>query len=80
MWEVLAHPEARDEVLSWVSEAAVPAIEALPGHVSSEVLTTTEGRVVVVSRWRNEPVNPETPASYLLAAPARSWDFNLVDR
>jgi hypothetical protein len=80
MWEVIAQPEAHADVLSWVCDAAVPALEVRPAHVSSQVLTSTDGRVVVVSRWRGEPVDPESPPRYKIVAPARSWDFNEVDR
>ena len=80
MWEVIAHPESHADVLSWVCEAAVPALEVRPMHVSSDVLTSTDGRVVVVSRWRGDPVDPEPPPRHLVAQQPRSWDFNEVDR
>lgn len=80
MWEVIAHPESHADVLSWVCEAAVPALEVRPMHVSSDVLTSTDGRVVVVSRWRRDPVDPESPPRHLVAQQGRSWDFNEVDR
>jgi hypothetical protein len=80
MWEVVAHPEAHADVLSWICESAVPALEARPSHVSSEVLTSTDGRVVVVTRWRRDPEDPESPPRYHLAQRARSWDFSAVDR
>jgi hypothetical protein len=80
MWEVIAHPESHADVLSWVCEAAVPALEVRPMHVSSDVLTSTDCRVVVVSRWRGDPVDPEPPPRHLVAQSPRSWDFNEVDR
>jgi hypothetical protein len=80
MWEVIAQPEAQGDVLSFVCEVAVPALEVRPLHVDSQVLTSTDGRVVVVSRWRGDPVDPESPPRYKIAHPARSWDFHEVDR
>jgi hypothetical protein len=80
MWEVIAQPEAQADVLSWVCEVAVPALEVRPLHISSQVLTSTDGRVVVVSRWRGEPLDPESPPRYKITHPARSWDFHEVDR
>jgi hypothetical protein len=87
MWEARAHPEAFTDLLSWVCDAAVPALEAHPLHVASEVFASTDHRIVVISRWRKgpgwagggPPRLPEPPG-YLVARPPHSWDFTPVDR
>jgi hypothetical protein len=80
MWEVKAHPEAMTDVLSWVCEAALPEIEVNPLHVSSEVFTSTDHRIVVISRWRSDPVSLPDPPRYKVDGPPHSWDFSVVDR
>ena len=40
MWEVRAHPEAFDELLSWVCEAMLPKVEVHPMHSASEVYSS----------------------------------------
>jgi hypothetical protein len=80
MWEVRSHPEAVAELLSWVCEAGVPAIEVHPTHVSSEVFSSSDHRIVVISRWRSHPVDLPEPPSHLVARPPHAWDFTPVDR
>ncbi len=80
MWEVRSHPETLAELLSWVCEVAVPAVEVEPLHVSSEVFSSADRRVVVLSRWRSHPVPLPDPPSYLVARPPHAWDFTPVDR
>jgi hypothetical protein len=80
MWEVKAHPEAMGDLLSWVCDAGLPPIEQDPLHVSSEVFTSTDHRIVVISKWRNTPLTIEDPPRYLVARPPHSWDFAAVDR
>ena len=80
MWEVRSHPESLPDLLSWVCEAALPAIEALPLHVSSEVFSSTDHRIVVISKWRNDPVDLPPPPGHLVARAPHSWDFTPVDR
>jgi hypothetical protein len=80
MWEVRAHPEAFAELLAWVCEKAVPDIEAHPLHVSSEVFSSTDHRVVVISRWRRDALDLAEPAPHLVARKPHSWDFAPVDR
>ena len=49
-------------------------------HVSSEVFSSTDQRIVVISRWHGEPAEvPEAPAG-LSARSAHAWDFTPVDR
>jgi hypothetical protein len=80
MWEVRARPATFDEFLAWVCDTAVPEIEALPAHVSSEVFSSTDHRVVVISRWRRDAQNlPEPPARFVARSP-HVWDFAPVDR
>jgi hypothetical protein len=80
MWEVKAHPEAVEDLLSWVCEAGVPAIEVNPLHVTSEVFSSADGRIVVISRWRSSPLDLATPPRHLVERAPHSWDFSPVDR
>jgi hypothetical protein len=80
MWEVRAHPERFTELLAWVCDTALPAIEVLPLHVSSEVYSATDQRVVVISKWRSGPVDLAEPPAELVARKPHSWDFAPVDR
>lgn len=79
MWEVRGHPERVPELVDWVCTVGVAAVEHDPRHIRSEVFSSSE-RVVVISRWRSEPVPlPEPPAELVVRAP-HSWDFTPVDR
>jgi hypothetical protein len=80
MWEVRAYPEAFDELLAWVCERAVPEVERHPSHVSSEVFSSTDHRVVVISRWLREPLTLPQPPGHLVRRSPHSWDFAPVDR
>jgi hypothetical protein len=80
MWEVKAHPEAMGDLLSWVCEKAVPAVEVEPLHVASEVFSSADGRIVVISRWRSNPVELADPPRHLVERKAHSWDLSPVDR
>jgi hypothetical protein len=80
MWEARAKPECFTDLIAWVCDVAVPAVEVLPLHISSEVFSSTDNRVVVISKWRNAPVDFGEPPAGLAARPAHSWDFAPVDR
>jgi hypothetical protein len=80
MWEVKAYPEAVTDLLSWVCEAAVPALEVNPMHVASEIFSSADGRIVVISRWRASAVDLGTPPRHLVERQPHSWDFSPVDR
>jgi hypothetical protein len=80
MWEAQAHPEGFADLLAWVCEAALPEIEIQPLHISSEVLSSTEHRIVVVSKWRHSPQSLADPPCHLLIRDPQSWDFTPVDR
>jgi hypothetical protein len=80
MWEVRALGSGFDELLTWVCDVAVPGLEVLPSHVSSEVYSSTDNRVVVISRWRNTPENLPAPPERLVARAPHVWDFTPVDR
>ncbi|AGL14507.1 hypothetical protein L083_0997 [Actinoplanes sp. N902-109] len=69
-----------DELLTWVCDVAVPQLEVLPLHVSSEVYSSTDLRIVVISRWRNTPADLPVPPSELVARSPHVWDFTPVDR
>jgi hypothetical protein len=80
MWEVRALGSSFDELLTWVCDVAVPGLEVLPQHVSSEVFSSTDKRIVVISKWRSSPESmPEPPAGLVARAP-HVWDFSPVDR
>jgi hypothetical protein len=80
MWEVRAMGTGFAELLTWVCDQALPKIEVLPLHVSSEVFTSTDHRIVVISRWRNTPVTLDAPPDRLVARAPHVWDFSAVDR
>ena len=80
MWEVRAFPGTLDGLLSWVCDTALPEVEAHPLHVSSEVFSSADDRLVVISRWRGTPVALADPPAELVARAPHSWDFTPVDR
>ena len=80
MWEVRAQKSGFDELLTWVCDVAVPRIEVLPLHVSSEVYSSTDNRIVVISKWRNTPESLLSPPAKLVARAPHVWDFSPVDR
>jgi hypothetical protein len=80
MWEARARPATFDEFLAWVCDTAVPQLEAYPAHVTSEVFSSTDHRVVVLSRWRSDAVDLPEPPAHLMARSPHVWDFAQVDR
>lgn len=80
MWEVRALGSGFDELLSWVCDDVLPQLEMLPQHVSSEVYSSTDHRIVVISKWRNSPQNLPAPPNRLVARSPHVWDFTPVDR
>jgi hypothetical protein len=80
MWEARSRAAVFDEFLAWVCEKGVPEIEAHPQHVSSEVFSSTDHRVVVISRWHRDPLDVPAPPAHLVARSAHDWDFTQVDR
>lgn len=80
MWEVRAYPKDFQDLLTWLCDSALPGIEVNPLHISSEVYSSTDHRIVVISKWRNTPEPlPEPPAHLVMRAP-HVWDFAPVDR
>jgi hypothetical protein len=80
MWEVRALGSGFGELLSWVCDQALPAIEVDPLHVSSEVFSSTDHRIVVISKWRSNPVALPAPPERLVARAPHIWEFTPVDR
>ena len=80
MWEVRALGSGFGELLAWVCDRAVPELETNPLHVSSEVYSSTDNRIVVISKWRSNPVALPAPPEHLVARAPHSWDFTTVDR
>jgi hypothetical protein len=76
MWEVRAHPQRFADLLAWVCDRAVPAVEVEPAHVSSEVFSSTDHRIVVISKWRGgTPVPLADPPADQVARTPHVWDF-----
>jgi hypothetical protein len=80
MWEIRAYPNHFAELLAWVCDIAVPGIEIQPLHVGTEVFSSADHRIVVISRWRGDPSPLPEPPDGLVARSAHSWDFTPVDR
>jgi hypothetical protein len=80
MWEVRGRPEQFPQLLAWVCEKAVPQVELDPRHIASEVFSSTDHRVVVISRWRSDPQSLPKPPADLVARSPHEWDFTPVDR
>lgn len=79
MWEVRGHPDRVPELIEWACDVALPSVEHDPRHAGSEVFAATD-RVVIISRWRGEPLPLPDPPGPLVARPPHSWDFAPVDR
>jgi hypothetical protein len=80
MWEVRAQQRNFTELLAWVCDVAVPAVELSPLHVSSEVFSAPDFRLVVITKWRSHPEPFKEPPGHLITRPPHSWDFSPVDR
>lgn len=80
MWEVRAQQRNFTDLLSWVCDVALPAIEVNPLHISSEVFSSPDFRLVVISKWRSNPEPFKDPPAHLIMRPPHSWDFSPVDR
>ncbi|MGC1215046.1 MAG: hypothetical protein WA890_27775 [Micromonospora sp.] len=80
MWEARAEPYGFADLITWVCDTVLPEFEHDPRHLSSEVFSSTDHRLVVISKWRSEPRDLPDPPARLVARPAHSWDFTQVDR
>jgi hypothetical protein len=80
MWEVRAQQRNFTELLNWVCDTAIPAVEVNPLHISSEVFSSTDYRLVVISKWRSHPQAFKDPPAHMITRPPHSWDFSPVDR
>jgi hypothetical protein len=80
MWEAVAQPDRFAALLSWVCETAVPDIETHPLHISSEVYSSADYRIVVISKWHDAPRPLADAPAYLVTRPPHAWDFAPVDR
>jgi len=80
MWEARAEPHGFADLITWVCDTALPQFEHNPLHVSSEVFSSTDNRVVVISKWRSNPEQMPAAPVMLVARPPHSWDFTQVDR
>ncbi|MFU8854078.1 hypothetical protein ACNAW0_24300 [Micromonospora sp. SL1-18] len=80
MWEAKAESYGFADLITWVCETALPELEHDPLHLSSEVFSSTDHRLVVISRWRSNPRTLPDPPPTLVARPPHVWDFTQVDR
>lgn len=80
MWEAKAEPHGFADLITWVCETALPDFDHDPLHLSSEVFSSTDHRLVVVSKWRSNPRTLPDPPPALVARPPYTWDFTQVDR
>jgi hypothetical protein len=80
MWEVRAHPEGFTDLLAWLCDVGVPEIERNPLHAGSEIFSSTDHRIVVISKWRRDPEPLPDPPGHLVARKPHAWDFSPVDR
>jgi len=80
MWEARGRPENFAELVAWVCDQAVPRYEQDPAHITSEVFSSADLRIVVISRWRTIPPPLPTPPAHLIDRPPHFWDFAPVDR
>ena len=80
MWEVKARPAGQAELLTWLCDDAVPSIEVYPLHMSTEVFSSADNRLVVISKWRSGPVDLPEPPEHLVARSPHVWEFTQVDR
>ncbi|GIG89601.1 hypothetical protein Pen02_45370 [Plantactinospora endophytica] len=80
MWEVRAERAGFADLITWVCDTALPELEHNPLHISSEVFSSTDNRLVVISKWRANPVSLPDPPARMLARTPHAWDFTQVDR
>jgi hypothetical protein len=80
MWEARAERAGFAELISWVCDTALPEFDHHPLHLSSEVFSSTDHRLVVISKWRGSPLTLPEPPPRLVARPPHVWDFAQVDR
>ncbi|MEV4813504.1 hypothetical protein [Micromonospora avicenniae] len=80
MWEARAESYGLADLITWVCDTALPEFEHDPRHLSSEVFSSTDHRVVVISKWRSDPRALPDPPPMLVARAPHSWDFTQVDR
>jgi hypothetical protein len=80
MWEVRAEARTFTALLNWVCEVAVPTVESNPLHMSSEIFSSPDFRLVVITRWNGTPEEFQEPPPQLITRPAHAWDFFPVDR
>jgi hypothetical protein len=80
MWEVRAEARTFSALLNWVSEVAVATVETNPMHISSEIFTSPDFRLVVITRWNGTPEDFQEPPPQLVTREAHAWDFFPVDR
>lgn len=81
VWEARAYPEGFADLMGWVCDTAVPSIERHPQHIATEVMSSTDHRLVVVSKWRgSQPVDFGDPPKHLVDLSPRWRDYAPVDR
>jgi hypothetical protein len=79
MWEARAQPQGLPDLISWVCERVLPVVEVDPTHISSEVFSSTDERLVIISKWRSSPLTFADPPRNLVLRRPQWWDFAPVD-
>ena len=79
MWEVRVDEEHKDALLDWVFDTGLPAIEGAP-YLDDREVWASEDRVVVITKWIQEPRELPSPPESLVARPPHAWDFVSVQR
>lgn len=74
MWEARAQDGRLDDLLSWVREHAVSALDA-GGGKELGVYRSAEERVVIIAHFDEDPVTLPEPPADLVARPAHQWPF-----
>ena len=80
MWEVRARAAQLHRPADLGIDVALPAIEVNPLHMCSEVYSSPDFRLVVITKWRSHPESFREPPAHLITRPPHSWDFSPVDR
>jgi hypothetical protein len=71
MWEARARTGKQDDLLRWVEETALPALDGC----HTDVYLGGQDRVVVIARSPVGPPRLPDPPDDLLERPAHQWPF-----
>jgi len=74
MWEVRARDGRLEDLLAWVREHAVNALDAA-GCKDFAVYRSDQERVVIIAHFDEDPVELAEPPEDLVARPVHQWPF-----